>query len=391
MHKKLVYITNNPMPTGRAYGNQMVKLCEAFADSGINTELIYLGAENTDKREFFGHFGAKDNFILTPVSFFNFLRLERYIGRLSFYLQGLMFLARLSFLKIDKGAVIYTRHPEIAWLMGSRGFAVYYEDHGGINKNGYLFLKFLKRANGIVAINGFIKNEFVKKGIDPGKVLVVPSGVDLDNFDIDISREGAIERLGLEGDLGISLKNKKIMVYTGNFRTKGVSKGVEEILTAMGLLKDKDLVFLAVGGSAEEIDLYGRMAADSSINNAFFLPRQPQGKLALFQKAADVLLMPFPNKAHYGYFMSPVKMFEYMAAKRPVIASGLPSIKEVLNDKNALLVKEGDPEDLARGIKKILNDGQLAEDLAAQAFLDVQKYSWRERVRKILAFISQVS
>ncbi|MEK7478859.1 MAG: hypothetical protein AAB626_03000, partial [Patescibacteria group bacterium] len=121
MDRKLIYITNNPIPTGRAYGNQIMKLCEAFADLGIKTELVYLGAENMDRREFFGHFGAKDNFILRPVSFFNFLKLEKYIGKLSFYLQSLMFLIRVNFLKIDRDAVIYTRHPEIAWLMGLRG------------------------------------------------------------------------------------------------------------------------------------------------------------------------------------------------------------------------------------------------------------------------------
>lgn len=387
MDRKLIYITNNPIPTGRAYGNQIMKLCEAFADLGIKTELVYLGAENMDRREFFGHFGAKDNFILAPVSFFNFLKLEKYIGKLSFYLQSLMFLIRVNFLKIDRDAVIYTRHPEIAWLMGLRGFTVYYEDHGGINKNSFLFLKFLKRAKGIVAINGFIKNEFVKRGIDPGKVLVAPSGVDLNNFDIDISREEAIKQLGLEYELKTDLKNKKILVYTGNFRTKGVSKGVDEILKAMVLLKDPNLIFLAVGGSAEEIDFYNQMAADIGVNNAFFLSRQSQERLALFQKAADILLMPFPDKAHYKYFMSPVKMFEYMASKKPIIASDLPSIKEVLNDKNALLVKEGDPEDLAQGIKNILNDKRFAENLTTQAFIDVKKYSWQERVKKILAFV----
>lgn len=375
------------MPTGRAYGNQIMKLCEAFADSGIKVELVYLGVENMDRREFFGHFSAKDNFSLRPVVFFNFLKLEKYIGKLSFYLQGLMFLVRLSFLEIEKGAVIYTRHPEIAWLMGLRGFAAYYEDHGGINKNSFLFLKFLKRAKGIVAINGFIKNEFVKKGTDPEKVLAAPSGVDLNNFDIDISREDAIKRLDPESELDEGLKDKKILVYTGNFRTKGVGKGVDEILTSMAILKDPGLVFLAVGGSDEEIRFYKQMAADMDLNAAFFLPRQSQERLALFQKIADVLLMPFPNKAHYAYFMSPVKMFEYMASKRPIIASSLPSIREVLNDKNALLVKEGDPEDLAEGIRKILSDKKLAENLAAQAFVDVQKYSWPERASRVLNFM----
>lgn len=391
MIKKISYIINNPMPTGRAYGNQIAKLCEALADLGIRVKLIYLGTKKEDSSDFFDHFGVKSNFILKPIVFFNFLKLEKYIGKLSFYMQGFVFLLRLIFLKIDKDEIIYTRNPEVAWIMGLRGFLVYYEDHGGISKNSFLFLKFLKGITGIVAINGFIKNEFVKRGIDPNKVLVAPSGVDLKNFDIDISQKEAVSQLNLEKELNIDLKNKKILIYTGNFKTKGVDKGIDEILNALILLKDRDLVFVAVGGSIEEIGFYKKMAIDIGIDNAFFLPRQSQKKLALFQKAGDILLMPFPNKAHYAYFMSPVKMFEYMASKKPIIASDLPSIKEVLNDKNSLLVKEGDSEDLAMGIRSILNNGRLAESLADQAFIDVKEYSWQERVKKLLIFIESVS
>lgn len=385
---KLVYITNVHMPTGRAYGNQIAKLCESFADFGVQVELVYLGNGNGPEASIYSYFGAKNNFSVRPIFFFDFSRLEKYIGKLSFYLQSISFLFKLFFIKIDKGALIYTRQPEIAWLMGLRGFTVYYEDHGAISRKSFLFLGYLKKVSGIVAINGFIKNEFIKNGINPDKILVAPSGVDLGNFNINISKEDAIKRLGLERELGADFINKKILMYTGNFRTKGVDKGIDEILKAMVLLEKTDLVFVAVGGSADEIDFYKQMAVDMKIGGqTHFLPRQSQDKLALFQKAADVLLMPFPKKAHYEYFMSPVKMFEYMVSGRPVIASNLPSITEVLNDKNALLVKAGDPADLAGGIKKILGDARFAKNLAAQALADVKKYSWQERVKKILNFM----
>ena len=387
MDRKLVYITNDPMPTGRAYGNQITKLCEAFADFGLEVELVCLGKKIADQPDFFDYFGVKNNFVLRPVFIFDFLKLEPYLGRLSFYLQGLIFWAKLSFMKISRNSYIYTRQPEIVWLMGLRGFAVYYEDHGGTDKTNRLFLGLIKKAAGIVVINGFIKKEFVKNGINPDNILIAPSGVDLNNFAISVSREEAIQRLNLEDKLGADLKNKKVLMYTGNFKTKGVDKGIDEILRALADLKDSGIVFLAVGGSAPEIDFYTKMADELGVKNARFLPRQSQKDLALFQRVADVLLMPFPEKAHYGYFMSPVKMFEYMASGRPIIASDLPSIKEVLNDKNALLVKEGDHKDLAKGISAILGNKGLGESLAKQALADVGQYSWPERVKKILNFI----
>ncbi len=81
-----------------------------------------------------------------------------------------------------------------------------------------------------------------------------------------------------------------------------------------------------------------------------------------------------------------MKMFEYMVARRPIVASDLPSLREVLNEENAFLVKPDDAEALAKGIKEILEDSQLAENLANKAFQDVQKYSWAKRVENILAF-----
>jgi len=85
--------------------------------------------------------------------------------------------------------------------------------------------------------------------------------------------------------------------------------------------------------------------------------------------------------------MSPLKMFEYMASKRPIIASGLPSIREILNENNAVLVRPGDYKDLADGIEKVIINKELSGRLAEQAFKDAQEYSWEKRAERILDFI----
>jgi glycosyltransferase involved in cell wall biosynthesis len=99
--------------------------------------------------------------------------------------------------------------------------------------------------------------------------------------------------------------------------------------------------------------------------------------------------MPFPWSEHYAYFMSPLKMFEYMAAGRPIVATDLPSAREILDDKSAVIVKPGDAEDLARGILKVLRDEEAAAFLAENARAKVKNYSWDERVKNILKFINK--
>lgn len=85
--------------------------------------------------------------------------------------------------------------------------------------------------------------------------------------------------------------------------------------------------------------------------------------------------------------MSPLKMFEYMGGGRPIVAADLPSIKEALNNGNAIMVKPDNPGDLARGIKTVLDNNDLAEKTSVQAFKDVEKYTWERRVENILDFI----
>ena len=77
-----------------------------------------------------------------------------------------------------------------------------------------------------------------------------------------------------------------------------------------------------------------------------------------------------------------------MASGKPIVASDLPSIREVLNEKNSILVKPDDPHALADGITMLLHDGVLARSLAMQAHRDVQLYTWEARAQNIMDFIS---
>jgi glycosyltransferase involved in cell wall biosynthesis len=86
--------------------------------------------------------------------------------------------------------------------------------------------------------------------------------------------------------------------------------------------------------------------------------------------------------------MSPVKMFEYMAGGVPIVASDLPTIREVLNGTNAAIVPPGDAPALARAISQLLADAPRAQALAARAREEVRTYSWQERAKKVLSFIA---
>jgi len=108
----------------------------------------------------------------------------------------------------------------------------------------------------------------------------------------------------------------------------------------------------------------------------------PYEKIPDMINALDICIIPDSNE-----YRSPIKMFEYMAGKTPIVASDLPSIREILNEGNAVLVEPDNSKKLAEGISRILNNNELGVKISEQSFFDVQNYTWRERSEQVIDFI----
>lgn len=122
--------------------------------------------------------------------------------------------------------------------------------------------------------------------------------------------------------------------------------------------------------------------------NIKILGRRPHHEIPLYLKAADVLVLPNSGKEDISrLYTSPMKLFEYMASMSPIVASRLPSICEILNDGNAVLVEPDRPEALASAVESVLGNELLVRAITKQALVDVEKYSWDRRAKMILEFI----
>jgi len=375
------------MPTEKAHGLQIFKTCHELVKAGVKLELWVPKRKNIIKDRVGDYYGIKQNFKLKRFLTIDLFRFEKYIGKTAYWLQFFSFYAfvkpRLFFQ--SRKNIIYTRD----WLgifFRFWGFQIIYECHS-IPKKNWSFFTLAKLASKIIVVSQGLKELFLKNGFKEKNILVAPDAVDLSVFDINISKEQARKKLNLPLD-------KKIIGYTGKFKTMGMDKGISDILKALTKLKD-DILFVAVGGSQAEIDYYRKQVQELNLGNkVIFKEHVSQDELAIFQKSCDLLLMPFPDKEHYAKFMSPLKMFEYMASNRPIIATDLPTIKEVLKhlnseQGNAVLVKPDNPEDLAKGIKELLNNKELSERISNKALKDVKEYTWERRVERIVEFIAE--
>ena len=123
-------------------------------------------------------------------------------------------------------------------------------------------------------------------------------------------------------------------------------------------------------GVAERVELRGHVPYD----------RVPDALTA-----ATVALLPLPDEPVARLFTSPLKLFDYMAAGVPIVASDLPALREVLrHEENALLARPGDPEAFADAVRRLLADNELAVRLGRQARADVTGYSWDARATALL-------
>jgi len=86
-------------------------------------------------------------------------------------------------------------------------------------------------------------------------------------------------------------------------------------------------------------------------------------------------------------YLSPMKLFEYMACGRAIISSDLPVLREILNDENAVLLPPDDLTTWVTAIRDLSTNPEQRARLAAQAQQDVIQYSWRARAQNILSTI----
>lgn len=362
------------MPTEKAHGIQIMKMCESFALHNIEVELVLPKRFNKIKKDPFEYYGVRRNFKIKKLPCLDLVPLDKYIGHLSSWIESITFnFFVFPYILFKKADIIYTRDKFSLFLILFKK-NLFFEAHT-FPKNYFLYSPFLKRLKKIIVITQKLKNSFVKKGIDADKILVASDGVDLEKFDIKKTQQECRKRLGLVLD-------KKVVLYTGHLYSW---KGTQVLASSVGYLDPETLVYF-VGGTKKDVKNF--KTQNSSVKNLVATGHRPHQEIPYWLKAADVLILPNSGKQNISkYWTSPLKLFEYMASKRPIIASKLPSIKEILNENNSLLVEPDNPEKLAEGIKNVLKNPNFSDKILNQAFQDVQDYTWQKRAGEILKFI----
>jgi glycosyltransferase involved in cell wall biosynthesis len=358
-------------PAVKAPAIQAANMAQAFAELGHHVTLVSPapGADAGDMQLGF-----------TPT--FHTVTLSERVHRGQSYLHAAR-IARLA--RRDTCDLVFSRNLRACLLPARRAVPTVFEAHTLTALEGRQdrwVLRQLLRApgfRGVVAISGALAEDLTAVlDVPADRILVAHDAVRLETGATapdaaPVPPQGPRPRIGYTGSL-----------FAG--------RGVELLLEVAA--RSPWLELELVGGPPEvAAELAARVAADPALSGVTVHgPVSPAGARA-FQRRVDVLVAPFARRVSTdsgvdsSRWMSPMKVFEYMASGRPIVISDLPVLREVLRpDVDALMVPPEDPGALIAALERLRDDPELGVRLAASALRRVRsEFTWEIRARHILA------
>jgi len=388
-----LYLADIRFPLERANGIQIFETCHALASRGHKVTLLVRDDTRRPRRD--------------PCEFYGLpalaaLRVERLpmagphaLRRIAYLVAAVWHAWRWNrvrgcVLTRDLGvasAVLrlpVTRRPKL--IYESHGFAPVFartmpelvqgKAAGGRAKIERLFRREERvwtAADGYVTTTGVLATELRARFGDRPSLVTIPNGVRLPAHRVRTPESDA---------------RPTVVGYAGHFYPW---KGVDVLVEALGQLPDVHA--LIIGGHPGERDVARVMEVARKVGAASrieFTGLVEPSRVPSLLGRASILVLPTVETASADY-TSPLKLFEYFAAGKPVLASDLPPVREIVRDgENGLLFAAGEPQSLAQAIRRVQQDDALAERLARTAFAEADRYSWQARAARLEAFLLNV-
>ena len=240
----------------------------------------------------------------------------------------------------------------------------------------------VRTARKVFVVSNLIKKYYVVQGGDPGKIVVIPNGADEEKIIPFQKNEEILKKY--------RISNEVVIGFIGSFH---YWHGIDNLMAIMkGILQtEKSVKFLLVGsGGVRENDLRAFVENNGFRNHVIFTGLVPHDKMGDYVSVMDIVLAPYPY-LDFFYF-SPMKLYEYMAARKAVVASNIGQIAEVVETGvNGLLYKPDQIEDMISGIRKLIHDENFRITLGRNAREAIEtKHSWNMRGKALSKLCEEV-
>lgn len=367
---KILYLHNTKISSEEANLVQVKSMCKAFASLGHE---VILSLPESESAKDYRH-NPQDSY---RISFRKALSKNPRIAK---YLNTLTVNRAIREFNPD---LCYIRSPIILKQAAKTMVPIIMELHNKRFHEGKKWLDsywkryFVRLVNSdriakVVCISEALTQYWAQQGVGTSYLLTAHDGVDGNQFRELISREAARSKLAIP-------LNPKVVAYVGRLYENRRIGYIIELASEF-----RDTLFYVVGGPQSQVEVYSRMSDHRNLSNIFFTGQVSHDTTHLYLFAADYLLGLWSHEVPTINYCSPLKIFEYMASERIILAQSFPTIREVLRDgENAILVEPESIRDLKEKLKFALGstDLQIAKNARTEVF---DSYTWEKRVSNIL-------
>lgn len=370
---ELLYTSYSEIPSKAANSIHVMEMANSFSKVADNV-LLTAKVKSSSEDDLYSYYGINPSFLIQDISAHSFQRLASWISAFK----------TLRIALKEKPNIIYGRSLHSIFLLSIFGFRGGYEshsteDHSWLNK--FLFRSILKNKNIKYII---FKSEALKEII-------------IENFGSEYNRklisfhDGARLENTIMPEIKLRVENKINIGYVGHLY-KG--RGIDLIINLAKNLED--FIFHIVGGNDRDVN-YWKNRANGITNIHFYGFIEPKFMCSV-REEMDILIAPYENqvsvsgnKGDTSKFMSPLKVFEYMSAKKPIVTSDHKVLKEVLtHGLDALLISVNDYWSWHNTLKTLAVDRQLRDTLGQNAYKSfLTNYTWDIRAQKIYNLLSE--
>lgn len=365
---RLIYVSSSKICSRTANSIQVMRMCQAFASGGHVATLLAREGEERQADEY-AYYGVRRCFDIVKLPW------PRVTG------GGIVYGWRCSRFISEVPGVEAVYGRSVYGVLGALRLHLpcVYEVHSPpASRARFELERRVLRHQGLqrlVVISRALESAYVKlyPWFAPARIVVAPDGADLP--------EERIPPLpNWPGRIGVLQVGYVGHLYPG--------RGTDILVELAHRLPQMD--FHAIGGTEGHVK---RWTAKADSRNLFFHGFVPPAETERYRAMCDVLLLPYERrvavaggKGDTSAWMSPLKMFEYMASRKAIVASSLPALQEVLtHDSNALLVSPDDILAWEKALRDLEGDVGRRTRLADQAFRDLAStYTWAERARRVL-------
>lgn len=386
---KIAIVAPTAIPSRRANTIQIMKMSQALVNLGHTVRLAAPGkAENIPWENLAHHYGLQGQPDKSPAGFaIDWLPASPNLRRYDFGWRSVRWARQWG------ADILFTRLPQAATIASQTGLPTILEIHDlPAGKSGPLFFRLFRQGTGarrIVAITRALAGDLHKRyKIPPASddprafTIIAPDGVDLNRYN------NLPEPPKARNDLKLGLPERFTAGYTGHLYT---GRGADAIMALAKRLPQ--INFLFVGGEPAEVTRLLQQVKLQGLENVLLTGFVPNAELPLYQAACEALLMPYQARVaassggDIARYLSPMKVFEYMASGRVVVSSNLAVLREVLNPQNAILLAPDDLEAWSAALQNLAACPEKYQGLAIQARQDAGQYSWEKRALRILTGI----